>query len=90
MARTTQPSCSIISGTVKVEVIHDLSDCTFQGFEMCVRAVKIWDVHIDGRAGDPPFARGGKAVNVEMVDHFDHFVVVDDNGIPHVIGGKSP
>ena len=90
MAGTTHPSRSVISGAVKVEVIRDFSNCIFQGFEMGIRAVKIQDEHIDGRAGDPPFARGGKAVDAETVDDFVHFIVIDDDGIPHVIGGKSP
>jgi hypothetical protein len=74
---------------VKVEVVGDVSDGIFQGFELSIGAVKTRDVHVDGWSGNSPFAGGGQPIGAETVYHILDFVVVDNDFVTGTVGGAS-
>ena len=75
---------------MKVEVIGDVANGIFQGFELCIGTVETGDVHVDGWSGNSPFARGGQPVDAEMVYHVLDFIVVDDDFVAGTVSGATP
>ena len=75
---------------MKVEVVSDVADGTFRGFELCIGTIEPRDVHVDRRSGDSPFARGSQPVDAEMAYYFLDFVVVDDDLVTGAVGGATP
>ena len=48
MALSAQPAGAVVTATMEVEVIDDITDCLLEGFELGMSAVEIADVEIEG------------------------------------------